>query len=310
MIDTFVETELETPSGAHLQLYSRMPERGVKAAIHINHGMAEHAARYARFARLLSRAGFAVFAHDHRGHGKTHAPDAPRGVFADDQGFDAVISDVLAVNKHIRARDHDVPVILFGHSMGSIIALNFALRYPERVDALACWNAGVETGGLAKASRVILGTERLIRGRNRASGLARSLTFTAWNKTFRPNRTDFDWLSRDPEEVDTYIADPDCGFDVSVGLWLDLLDGIFYAGKDQHLKSLPQDLPVHIQGGGDDPCSNKGKDMAHLAERMKSAGMADVSLHILPETRHESLNETNRDQVMVAFMAWLEKRFG
>ena len=306
---TMLEQELESPSGARLRLFSRLPEGRIRAAVQINHGMAEHAGRYARFADALARAGFAAFAHDHRGHGATEAPDAPRGVFGARDGFGKVIADVDAVNRHIRARDADMPVIAFGHSMGSIIALNYALRHPDRVAGLACWNAGVETGALARRSRLILGAERLLRGRERPSGLARKLTFDAWNKAFSPNRTGFDWLSRDEAEVDKYVADPDCGFEVSTGLWLDLLGGIFYGGDDRNLGSLARDLPVHVLGGAEDPCSNKGRDMAHLAARLERAGLTDVTLVTLPDTRHESLNEINRDTTTAGFLDWLGKRF-
>jgi alpha-beta hydrolase superfamily lysophospholipase len=309
MTQEFVERELESPTGARLKLHSLLPDGRVRAAVQINHGMAEHSARYARFAKALAGAGFAVFAHDHRGHGTTTAPDAPRGVFGDENGFDLVIADVDAVNRHIRSRDVDTPVVVFGHSMGAIIALNYALRHAARTDALACWNAGVETGLMARASKAILGTERLLRGRRALSGLARSLTFDTWNKQFRPNRTGFDWLSRDGAEVDKYIADPDCGFDVSVGLWLDLLEGIFYGGDNSKLSRLARELPVHVQGGADDPCSNRGRDMAHLARRLEAAGLKDVTSVLLPETRHESLNEVNRDTTTAGFIAWLEARF-
>ncbi len=309
MTKDFLETTLKSPSGAALCLYARMPKRHARAAVHINHGMAEHAGRYGRFARALTAAGFAVFAHDHRGHGKTTAPDAPKGVFGDAGAFDRVIEDVLAVNAHIRALEPDLPVVCFGHSMGSIIALNFALHHPDKVDALVCWNAGVETGALARISRLILRSEKLLKGRRGVSNLARKLTFGAWNATFKPNRTEFDWLSRDADEVDKYVADPDCGFDVSIGLWLDLLTGVFYGGNDQALAHLPHDLPVHVQGGGVDPCSDKGKDMTHLAARLQAVGVGDVTVSILPDTRHESLNEINRDQTTAAFLAWLEARF-
>ena len=286
-----------------------MPDGGVRAAIHINHGMAEHALRYRRFARALSDVGFAVFAHDHRGHGETTASDAPLGVFADSHGFRKVMADVLAVNTHIRLRDVETPVVCFGHSMGSIIALNFALRYPERVNGLACWNTGVETGIFAQASRLILGAQRLFMGRNHPSVLARKLTFETWNKKFSPNRTDFDWLSRDRDEVDKYITDPFCGFDASTGLWLDLLEGIFYGGNDNNFVKLHRNLPVHILGGEADPCSNQGADMKNLAIRLRKAGLKDVVTEILPDTQHESLNETNRDKTTAGFIDWLDKRF-
>ncbi|MFT5004798.1 MAG: alpha-beta hydrolase superfamily lysophospholipase [Paracoccaceae bacterium] len=305
----FVNSSLDSPTGAKINLYSMMPTGRVKAVVQINHGMAEHAARYVRFAVALTAAGFAVFAHDHRGHGATKAPDAPLGVFGAKNGFDLVIEDVLAVNSFIKDRDPETPVICFGHSMGSIIALNFAMQYPHKVAGLACWNAGVETGALAAASKFILGSEKLFRGRNSASKIAGKLTFAAWNNEFKPNRTDFDWLSRDSAEVDKYVADPLCGFPVSIGLWLDLLHGVYFGAEDRNLKALARALPVNILGGGNDPCSNRADDMEHLATRMRNAGMTDVSDVKLADTRHESLNEVNRDQTTANFITWLEKRF-
>ncbi len=308
MTHSFLESSLDSPSGATIKVYSRMPPGRVRAAVHINHGMSEHAARYARFAEALNKAGFSVYAHDHRGHGGTTAPDAPLGVFARRAGFDKVITDTLAVNKLIKQRS-DVPVVCFGHSMGSIIALNFALRHPDRVAGLACWNAGVETGALAALSRIILSVEALVKGRTKPSAIANKLTFEAWNREFKPNRTDFDWITSDEDEVDKYVADPLCGFPASIGLWLDVLAGVYFGADDGNLGVLARDLPVHVQGGGADPCSSQGYDMQNLAERLSEADLVDVTLKILPDTRHESLNEVNRDATTQAFIAWLKDRF-
>jgi len=308
MARKFQKSMISSPSGAQIALNTLLPKGKTRGAVHINHGMGEHSTRYLRFATALSEAGFAVFAHDHRGHGGTTAPDAPKGVFAARDGFQRVIEDALAVNAHIHD-EIDGPVIVFGHSMGSIIALNFALRHPERIDGLCCWNAGVETGALAAISKIILGAEKLVKGRDKPSNIARALTFETWNKAFKPNRTYFDWLSRDNAEVDKYIADPDCGFEISIGLWIDLLKGVYFGADDKNLKALRTDLPVHVQGGGADECSNKGRDMAHLAERLTRAGLSDVTLNILPGARHESVNETNRDEITANFVSWLEARF-
>lgn len=257
MTEFFRKTMVDGDGGAHIQLRSAVPDGRIRAVVQINHGMAEHSERYRRFARKLVGAGYAVYAHDHRGHGHTTAPRTPQGCFGPG-GFDAVIGDVLRINDHVNALHDGVPVVVFGHSMGSIIGLNFALRHPDRVAALACWNAGVEAGLLAKASRVILGAEAMIRGRNRPSRIAPRLTFDAWNKVFKPNRTAFDWLSRDIAEVDAYVADPLCGFDCSSGLWLDLLAGVRFGADDRNLSVLPKDLPIHVMGGAKIPAPRAG----------------------------------------------------
>ena len=307
---TWKSGSLTTKSGAELRLYSSLPGKKPKAMVQINHGMAEHAARYERFANALNAAGYGVFAHDHRGHGHTKAPGSSLGIFAKNNGWEAVISDVDAVNSHIRNQHEEIPIVCFGHSMGSIIAFNYILRHPQNVAGAALWNAGVETGALAAVYGAILKIQRMFKGSDVPSGIARKLTFDAWNKEFAPNRTEFDWLSRDEAEVDKYINDPLCGFDVSIGLWLDLLKGIYFAADDAKLKNLPADFPVHLQAGLEDPCSEKGRAVANIARRMERAGMSSVKLELLQDTRHESLNEINRDAVTESFIEWLDERFG
>jgi len=308
----FQQTTLNAPSGAALALRCMLPtaKAKVKAVVQIHHGMGEHSARYARFAQALAGAGYAVYAQDLRGHGATTAPDAPLGVLAAQDGFDALAADALAVNDHIRANHPGLPVVVFGHSMGSILSLYFAIKYPDRMAALACWNSGVDGGVLVAISGLILGTERLFRGANAPSKIAMALTFDTWNKAFKPNRTAFDWLSRDAGEVDAYVADPLCGFAASTGLWLDLLTAVKFGGDDRNLMRLPKALPVHLPGGGDDPCSDKGRAMERLAARMVAGGMSDVTTVVLPNTRHESLNEINRDETTEAFLIWLSARLG
>jgi alpha-beta hydrolase superfamily lysophospholipase len=296
-------------TGAKINLYSLLPDNNLKAVIHITHGLAEHAKRYSRFASDLVTAGYAVFAHDIRGHGYTKAKNAPQGVLGKSNGFDLVLEDQNQIISLIKERHPDKLIIFFGHSLGSIINLNFALKYPNQVDALACWNLGIETGLLPRASRIILALEALFRNPNNASLIASKLTFEAWNSKFKPNRTEFDWLSQDEKEVGLYVDDPLCGFDVSISMWRDILDGVFFAGNINNLKNLSKELPVHIIGGAKDPCTNYGRNMEKLAIKLRNSGLTDVNYEILENTRHESLNEINRNQTTASFIEWLQERF-
>jgi len=309
MSEPWTQSTLETPDGASLNIYSAVPDQPIRAIIQINHGMAEHAARYERFAEAAIRAGYGVYAHDHRGHGYTKAPNSTQGHFARQGGWDLVLGNVDQVNQTIRSNHPDCPIICFGHSMGSIIAFNYALRHPTAVDGLALWNSGVEAGALAHVFGFLLKTERMFKGSDVPSKLAKKLTFDTWNKQFVPNRTDYDWLSRDQIEVDKYIDDPLCGFDVTVALWLDVLNGIQFAADDKNLKNLPADLPVHLQAGEEDPCSEKGTAVQNIYKRMEAVGMQDVSYNLIKDARHESLNETDRDKTTANFMNWLDQRF-
>ena len=189
--------------------------------------------------------------------------------------------------------------------MGSILAFNYILRHPDTVQGAALWNAGVDTGALAAISSAMLKIQRMFKGSDVPSGLAKKLSFETWNKQFAPNRTDCDWLSRDEAEVDKYVSDPLCGFEITIGMWLDVLEGVYFAADDQNLKKLSKDMPIHLQAGTNDPCTEDGKTVANIEKRMKSAGMTNVNFNLLEDTRHESLNELNRDVVTSDFIKWL-----
>lgn len=305
----FSRKTLESPTGANLALYVWDDVKAPKGVVHINHGMSEHCTRYDRFANALNKAGYAAIAHDHRGHGETTAPDAHLGLYAKSDGWDKVLGDVDAVNAHIRDARPDVPIVLFGHSMGSIIGLNYAIRHSERMDACALWNSGVDGGPLLWVYGVLLAIERSYKGSDVPSAIASKLTFETWNKKFAPNRTPSDWLSKDEAEVDKYVADPLCGFNACNGLWRDLLKGIRVGAKDEELRKIKSDLPMHLLAGGEDPCSDNGKAVERLAKRMKNVGMTKLTSLVYKDNRHEALNETNRDLVTADFISWLNGHF-
>ena len=161
------QTTLRSSTGAELNLLHKAAGDTLRAVVQINHGLAEHAARYAHFADYLSEAGFAALVHDHRGHGRTKAPDAPLGTFGKapaGEGWRLAVADVLAVHDHAAAIYPDVPVITFGHSMGGMIALNFALSHPRRQAALAVWNSNFKMGLEGRIAQTVLAGERMFKG--------------------------------------------------------------------------------------------------------------------------------------------------
>lgn len=297
---------LASPTGALLNLYVKQAKGAGRAVVQINHGLAEHAARYARFADFLSGHGFHVYTHDHRGHGFTTAPDAPLGRFGGSQGGDKIIADVLAVHDLIGKEHPRLPVIVFGHSMGGLVALDFVLRYSQRVHAAAIWNANFSAGLAGRAALALLAWERFRLGSDVPSRLLPKLTFQAWGKAVPNHKTAFDWLSRDAAEVQAYMADPLCGFDASVSLWRDLFGFIFEGADDANFADVRRSLPVNLVGGAKDPATNHGQAVEHLASRMRRMGFSNLVSTIYAETRHESLNEVNRDKIMAEFANWAD----
>jgi alpha-beta hydrolase superfamily lysophospholipase len=298
-----VET-LQSPSGAVLAWRhwpAALPEKGV---LIVSHGLAEHSARYARFAEVMAAHGLNVYAHDHRGHGATKAADAPLGRYAQSQGEAKVVEDIRAVRAMAASRHPGLPIILFGHSMGGLIALNAAEEDPGLYDGLAVWNSNFNPGLAGHAAQAALAIEKMLKGSDVSSGLLSKLTFGVWAKSIPNRNTDYDWLSHDPVEVAKYIEDPLCGFDASVSMWIDLFKLTFDGARPDRLNRLPQSLPIHLVGGGQDPATNGGREISWLAGRMQKMGLRRVTTVIYPTMRHETLNEIERDSAMQDFAAW------
>lgn len=295
---------LQAPSGASLAYRCLEAEAEPTAAgiILILHGLAEHSRRYERFAVAMARQGFHVYAFDHRGHGETTAPDAPLGRFALRNGVERVVEDVKAVRDHAAAAHPNLPIILFGHSMGGLIALNAAVDHPRLFDGVAVWNANFNPGLAGRAAEAILKVERALKGSDTPSGLLPRLTFETWGRSIPDRRTDFDWLSHDPAEVDAYIQDPLCGFGASVSLWLDVFAMTFRAPKLVY--RLPRTMPIHLLGGGEDPATDHGRAVLWLSSLLKRSRFTNVTTRIWPTARHETLNDTIRMEAADEFAQW------
>ncbi|MEM7464067.1 MAG: alpha/beta hydrolase [Pseudomonadota bacterium] len=304
---------IESTTGARLNFYlapHKTRRAKPKAVIQINHGMSEHAGRYQEFAQYLAKRGYTAIAQDHRGHGETTAPDAPTGSFGGNDGGAKLLQDIDAVNRHITELYPDIPIVCFGHSLGAIFAMNYVVVYPQNIAAAAIWNANIKANIALHLFRLILKTERMLKGSDVPSAMAPQLTFEPWRKKFQPGRTQSDWLSCDEEEVDKYISDPLCGFPLSVGAWLSVTEAIAKGASKSAIEALPKTMPFNLVAGDDDPASENGQSICRLGQRLRSSGMTDVSVRIYPHTRHECLHEINRDQVMTDFTDWLDERFG
>jgi alpha-beta hydrolase superfamily lysophospholipase len=298
------QTTLQSPTGAALRLYSTHPDDRPVGIVQINHGLAEHAARYARFAGVLAARGFATYAHDHRGHGHTKAPGAPLGSFGPEPMAANVVADVLAVHDEIARRHPGIPVIAFGHSMGALVAMNFVLAHSDRIAGAAIWNGNFTAGILGRLARAVLAWERFRLGSDVPSRVLPRLTFEAWARQENDGRTTFDWLSHDHAEVDAYICDPLCGWNASVGMWKAVFDMAAAGADDRNFSLIRRDLPFNLVGGSADPESERGKSVTALAERLRRMGFSNLVSTIYPDTRHESLNEVNRGVIMEDFVGW------
>ncbi|HSX70595.1 MAG TPA: lysophospholipase [Pseudomonas sp.] len=299
------EFRIDASDGTALHAYHWPTEAPPKALLMIAHGMAEHAGRYARLAESLNAAGYGVYAIDQRGHGLT-AQHGVLGHYADEGGWSKVVGDLASLNHHIRQQHPQAPIFLLGHSMGSYIGMAYLMQHSCSLQGAILSGSNYQPLPLYKAASLITRLERWRLGPTGRSRLIDFLSFGSFNKAFKPNRTGFDWLSRDPVEVDRYVTDPLCGFVCTTQLWCDLMDGFQQITPVRNLAQIDADLPLLVIGGDRDPVS-QSKRLGHLAGALRTAGIRDVELKIYPDARHELLNESNRDEVTHYLRDWLER---
>ena len=292
--------------GTTIACYSWLPSGVPRAVVQIAHGLAEHAGRYARLAQALNAAGYAVYANDHRGHGRTASSERELGWFAPRDGWSKCISDLNEFNQKIAVQHPGVPVVLLGHSMGATLALDFVTRHGDSLAAVVLSGASGQPTAFAAVGKLIARMERVRIGAHGHSALVHSLTFGTFNKGFAPARTEFDWLSRDSAEVDKYVADPLCGFSSSVQLWIDLLDGWTAASTPQSLSRIPKELPMYVISGAKDPVGANCRQVEAMLKAFDDAGLRRHEHKFYPEARHEVFNETNRDEVTRDLVTWLD----
>lgn len=269
--------------GVRIHVHVWQPAGPPRGVVQIAHGMGEHAGRYAALAEALTARGFAVYANDHRGHGlSTHTAPGHLG----EDGWNSLVRDLVTLSETIRERHPGLPLVLLGHSLGSFAAQQYVLHHSHLIDALALAGTTAVDAMLA----------------NQAADPGDPLV--ALNKGFEPARTPFDWLSRDPEAVDAYLADPLCGSSLDAEGMRQVAAASTALAQP---RGIPAHLPVYVLVGDRDPL-NAGLTLSDLlVDRYRQAGLTDITYRVYPEARHELFNETNRAEVEGDLLAWLER---
>ncbi len=270
----------------------------------IAHGASEHAARYTRFASLLVDDGAVVHGIDHRGHGRSAALHGTAGV-ARPGGWNAMVDDIAALTELLHDRYPGVPVALFGHSMGSLLAQRVLQRHGDLFFAAVLSGT---SGSLEGAAELIALLQEIEAGEGaeKPSALFAGM-FAGFNEPFAAgvdDPTGFEWLSRDRDEVARYGADPWCGAPLSNGFVTDMITGMSEMWQPDQEARIPEDLPMMLIAGDNDPVGDHGVSVRELAARYETLGKGPVTVRLYPDARHELLNETNRDEVHADLRAW------
>jgi len=269
--------------GRKIFTYRWLPSEPVRGVLQVSHGMGEHALRYLEPLQPLIGAGIAIYANDHRGHGRTARDKKDLGDFGA-SGFAGVVDDMARLSRIARQENPGKKLILLGHSMGSFAAQIYVVDHSALIDGF-----------------ILSGSAAFDMLQNPRGGL--STIGEGMGKT----RTPFDWLSRDENEVDAYIADPLCGFTVNDTSRASMFAAGAPAIDPKALARIRKDLPFYIFAGDKDPINADLSRLWPLVERYKKAGIIDITTDFYPDGRHEMLNETNRDEVVTNLRNWIER---
>ena len=282
--------------------------RKIVGVVQIAHGVAEYAKRYEPFAKYLCDNGFVVVANDHLGHGQSVVGDGPMVYFGEEDGWQHVVDDMEELRRRTAKVFGDKPYFMFGHSMGSFLARTHLIRYPGAVDGCILCGTGHMSAMVVAGGKLLADKEIKRLGRKAFSVKVDQLAFGSSNKAFAPNRTAFDWLSANEENVDAYVNDPLCGGKTTLGLFRDMLDGIGFITKQSNINQMDKEVPVYFIAGDQDPVGGMGKGVQKAHDCFKKAGVRDLSIKLYHGLRHEILNETGKKYVYRDVLDWLEAR--
>jgi len=284
-----------------------LPKKEPKALIQIFHGMGEHKERYIPFMEFMAEQGYALYAHDHRKHGKSVLVEDGYGIFDKNDRWDDVLDDCYFVTRKMLKDFPGKPVIIFGHSMGSIIARQYISKnalVPKAaiiMGTLPPYSAGKAAAPLMLARIVKLFTSSTKRSNFLADTLNKPML-----KEYGNPRTKFDWLTHDEEIVDKYVEDPLCGYAYTPKFYIEFFKGIIECNKSDFI-SKTKDIPILFISGAADPVGENGAGVERIHQTYNGHGYTQLTLKLVDKARHEVLNETDKESTYDYIKEWVAK---
>lgn len=274
----------------------------------IVHGMAEHIERYDEFARFLAQKGILVVGEDHLGHGKSVPEGGTYGYFCEEDAAGVLVRDVHRLKKIMQEQYPGILYLIMGHSMGSFITRNYLFNYGSGVGGAVIVGTGMQPKLTLVAARTITAVQKVFLGSRHVGKFIDKASFGKFNDRFQPARTEVDWLSRNEENVDRYIADPLCGFVFTLNGFATLFQLIHNCYDTAKLEKMPKQLPILLVSGTDDPVGDYGKSVEKVYHSYQEQGMQNVQMKLYEKDRHELLNEIDREQVYGDIYRWILQR--
>lgn len=273
--------------------------------IQLVHGMQEHIGRYEEFIQELVMCGYIVVGHDQLGHGKTVQKEEEFGYFACNKGWDKLVEDIHILQNLIQKQYPNIPYIIMGHSMGSLLVRTYVSNYQDKLSGIILSGTSGQRKGLVSGI-IVTKLIGLIKGENYRSKLLEYLITGSFNKKFKPTRNKADWTTRDYENVEKYDKDLLCGRNFTASAYLDLLKGSYYLSKQRNIKNTPK-IPILLFSGDKDPVGEQSKGVIRVYHMLQKTGNEKVRIRLFKEGRHEMLNEINKKEVYYFILNWLDK---
>lgn len=306
----FQGTLISRADGLELSVMAVVPEKSqgenYRGIVQLVHGMSEYKERYQPFMEYLADHGFLAVIHDHRGHGKSVRDEKDLG-YMYEGGAEAFLDDILLVNDTVRQKLPDIPLILFGHSMGSLGARAFLKKFEEKVDALIVCGSPSKNP-LRPLGEILAKAAKKIWGGRHVCHFIEGLSFGGYAARFSGERNRFSWVCSDPLVVKEYGSSPLCGFTFTADAYLVLFELMKRTYSLKGWKVRKPNLPVLFVGGAKDPCIGSRKKFAQAIHTMEQAGYCNVKGRLYPEMRHEILNETGKQEIFKEMERYLRKQ--
>lgn len=285
-----------------------LPESRVRprAIVQLVHGMSEYKERYLPFMEYLTDKGYITVIHDHRGHGKSVSDKRDLG-YMYGGGAEAMLQDILTVNEEVKRHFPDLPLILFGHSMGSLAVRAFAAEHDKLIDMLIVCGSPSENKA-RPLGRAIAQVQGKLLGMDHRSKLLESLSFGSYAMKFKDEKNKNAWICSDPAVYEAYTKSRLCGFTFTDDAYIALFDLMKKAYDIHKWKCTSPKMPILFISGAEDPCLGNVRKFASAVHTMRRAGYLDVKGKLYPGMRHEILNEKGKEKVWHDVTVYMKKK--
>ncbi|HEY9575192.1 MAG TPA: alpha/beta hydrolase [Lachnospiraceae bacterium] len=285
------------------------PKKKARAIVQISHGMMEYVGRFEGLAVFLAKEGFVVIGNDHLGHGKSTKVKEELGYIGVGKSK-SLLEDLREVSLYIKKLYPALPLVLFGHSMGSFLARSYAMTYSKKIEGLILSGTGYQPQPLLKTARALAFLIGKIKGDFYRSEFFKRMAFAGYLSRIKNPKTANDWLTKDEKIVEAYNKDAYCNYTFTMNGYQTLLEVLDSIQKRKNIAKIRKDLPIYFIAGKEDPVGNYGLGVKKVYESYKKAGIKDIDLKLYANDRHELTNELDKETVFADIVKWMENFFG